>query len=121
MAYHGEDLDLRTPQTWTPGSGDLVSPSEAALSNGKRGALLAGPVLVDETVLACFNQAYDIASAHRATEVRIEHLLNAMTRLDGSAAALEAHGIRVVALKRETATIIAGDIPAMPGSGAVSP
>lgn len=121
MAYHGEDLDLRTSQTWSPASGDFTSPSEAALANGKRGTLLAGPVLVDETVLACFNQAYDIASAHRATEVRIEHLLNAMTRLDGAAAALEAHGIRVVALKRETATIIAGDIPTMPGSGAVSP
>ncbi|MBS0249713.1 MAG: Clp protease [Proteobacteria bacterium] len=119
MAYHGEDLDLRTSQTWAPG--EVIQPGEAALSNGKRGSLLAGPVLVDDTVLACFNQAYDIAAAHRAGEVRVEHLLNAMTRLDSSAAALEANGIRVVALKRETATIIAGDIPAMPGSSPVSP
>lgn len=119
MGYHGEDLDLRTPQTWP--SGDAFPPSEAVSANGKRGSFLAGPVLVDEAVLACFNQAYDIASAHRAGEVRVEHLLNAMTRLDAAAAALEMHGIRVVALKRETATIIAGDIPAMPGSGAVSP
>lgn len=119
MAYHGEDLDLRTSQTWAPG--EVIQPGEAALSNGKRGSHLAGPVLVDDTVLACFNQAYDIAAAHRAGEVRVEHLLNAMTRLDSSAAALETHGIRVVALKRETATIIAGDIPAMPGSSPVSP
>ncbi len=121
MAYHGEDLDLRTPQTWAAAPADVIPPGETGFSNGKRGSYLAGPVLVDEIVLACFNQAYDIASAHRAGEVRVEHLLNAMTRLDAAAAALEAHAIRVVALKRETATIIAGDIPAMPGSGAVSP
>ncbi|MFT3731581.1 MAG: Clp protease [Hyphomicrobium sp.] len=121
MAYHGEDLDLRTPQTWTSVAADVIPPGDATLSNGKRGSLLAGPVLVDETVLACFNQAYDIASAHRASEVRIEHLLNAMTRLDAAAASLELHGIRVVALKRETATIIAGDIPSLPGTGAASP
>lgn len=119
MAYHGEDLDLRTSQTWAPG--EVIQPGEAALSNGKRGSLLVGPILVDDTVLACFNQAYDIAAAHRAGEVRVEHLLNAMTRLDASAAALETHGIRVVALKRETAAIIAGDIPAMPGNSPVSP
>ncbi|MBS0234114.1 MAG: Clp protease [Proteobacteria bacterium] len=121
MAYHGEDLDLRTPQTWTSVQADVIPPGEPSPANGKRGQFLAGPVLVDEIVLACFNQAYDIACAHRAGEVRLEHLLNAMTRLDAAAAALEAHGIRVVALKRETATIIAGDIPAVPGSGAVSP
>lgn len=121
MAYHGEDLDLRTPQTWTAAPADALPPGESPSPNGKRGSYLAGPVLVDEAVLACFNQAYDIATAHRAGEVRIEHLLNAMTRLDAAAAALEAHGIRVVALKRETATIIAGEIPAVPGSGSVSP
>ncbi|WP_045835563.1 Clp protease N-terminal domain-containing protein [Hyphomicrobium sp. 99] len=118
MAYHGEDLDLRTQQTWTPAD---VIPGETSLANGKRGPLHAGPVLVDDTVLACFNQAYDIASAHRSGDVRIEHLLNAMTRVDQAAAALEAHGVRVVALKRETAAIIAGDIPAVSGGGAVSP
>ena len=121
MAYHGEDLDLRTSQTWGSVSADVIPPGESQLSNGKRSSFLSGPVLVDDTVLACFNQAYDIASAHRSGEVRVEHLLNAMTRLDAAAAALESHGIRVVALKRETATIIAGDIPAMSGSGAVSP
>ena len=122
MAYHGEDLDLRTPQTWASAPADVLLPGDASLSpNGKRGTFLAGPVLVDEIVLACFNQAYDIAFAHRAGEVRIEHLLNAMTRIDAAAAALETHGVRVVALKRETATIIAGDIPAVPGNGSVSP
>lgn len=119
MAYHGEDLDLRTQQTWTPPDGTIQG--DVSLTNGKRGLLHTGPVLVDDTVLACFNQAYDIASAHRSGEVRIEHLLNAMTRVDPAAAALEAHGLRVVALKRETATIIAGELPAVSGTGAVSP
>ncbi|RUO97713.1 Clp protease [Hyphomicrobium sp.] len=121
MAYHGEDLDLRTPQTWGSAPVDAVASGDHVSANGKRGSMQQGPVLVDDAVLACFNQAYDIASAHRAGEVRIEHLLNAMTRLDASAVALEGHGIRVLALKRETATIIAGDIPAVPGSGPVSP
>ncbi len=120
MAYHGEDLDLRTPQTWSSAPADVVAPDVSLSSNGKRSTFL-GPVLVDEAVLACFNQAYDIAAAHRAGEVRVEHLLNAMTRVDGAAAALESRGVRVVALKRETATIIAGDIPAAPGNGSVSP
>jgi hypothetical protein len=122
MAYHGEDLDLRTPQTWASAPADVMAPGDATTPpNGKRGTFLAGPILVDEIVLACFNQAYDIASAHRAGEVRIEHLLNAMTRVDAAAAALETHGVRVVALKRETATIIAGNIPAVTGNGPVSP
>lgn len=119
MAYHGEDLDLRTQQTWTPA--DVTISGDTSQANGKRAYLQAGPVLVDDIVLASFNQAYDIASAHRSGEVRIEHLLNAMTRVDPAAVALEAHGIRVVALKRETATIIAGELPAVLGPGAVSP
>ncbi len=121
MAYRGEDLDLRTPQTWAAapvepaGSGDLsLGP------NGKRAALWSGPILVDDTLLACCNNAFDIAVAHRAAEVRIEHLLNAMTRIDAAAAALEARGVRVAALRRETATIVASEIPAV-GNGPASP
>lgn len=122
MAYRGEDLDLRTPQTWTGTPAELVTPAElAAAQNGKRGVYRSGPMLVDETVLACCNQAYDIAVAHRGAEVRIEHLLNAMTRIDGAIAVLEGRGIRVPSLRRETAAIVAGDIPAIGGNGPVSP
>ena len=122
MAYRGEDLDLRTPQTWTGTPAELVTPAEMqAAQNGTRSIYRSGPILVDETVLACCNLAYDVAVAHRAGEVRIEHLLNAMTRIDAAIAALEARGIRVPSLRRETAAIVAGEIPPAGGHGSVSP
>jgi len=86
MSYRGEDLDLRTPQTL--GTGDV----------GAMGAR-SGPIWVDDTVLACTNHAFDIALAHRAGEVRLEHLLNALTRIEVAAEALEARGVRVAALR----------------------
>ena len=108
MAYRGEDLDLRTPQTWSS-----PEPStQDSYVNGTRGRDgRVQPILVDDIVLACSNHAFDVAVAHRASEVRIEHLLHAMTRVDGATNALEARGIRVAGLRRESATIIAGEIP----------
>jgi predicted nucleic acid-binding Zn-ribbon protein len=122
MAYRGEDLDLRTPQTWGGAPADLAASGDLSVApNGQRSGYRPGPMLVDETVLACCNHAYDIAVAHRAAEVRIEHLLNAMTRIDGAIAVLESRGIRVPLLRRDTAAIVAGEIPAASGSGAMSP
>jgi len=106
MGYRGEDLDLRTPQTWSASSSDLSS----ALDTAGR-AYRNGPIWVDETVLACCNHAFDVALAHRAGEVRLEHLLHALTRIEAAAEALEARGVRVAALRRESATIIASEIP----------
>lgn len=117
MAYRGEDLDLRTPQTGVPG--DLLS---EPLGNGRsRLSASRTPILVDEVVLACCNHAFDVAGAHRSTEVRIEHLLHAMTRIDGGASALEARGLRLAGLRRESATIIASEIPIGLGSGQSRP
>lgn len=104
MSYRGEDLDLRTPQTGS------VSASSAETAS-TRGISRSGPIWVDDTVLACSNHAFDVALAHRAGEVRLEHLLHALTRIDASAEALEARGVRVAALRRESATIIASEIP----------
>jgi hypothetical protein len=113
MAYRGEDLDLRTPQTWSS-SPDTTGASDPYV-NGSRSrqpyARGAQPILVDDTVLACSNHAFDVAVAHRAGEVRLEHLLHAMTRIDGASNALEGRGIRVAGLRRESATIIASEIP----------
>lgn len=104
MGYRGEDLDLYTPQTWGTG--------EAPVERARRGAAgRPGPLWVDEVVLACCNHAFDVASAHRAEEVRIEHLLHALTRIEAAAEVLHGRGIRVAALRRESATIIAGEIP----------
>ena len=112
MGYRGEDLDLRTPQTWSATPTDLAGTGDAkSQSNGPRGAYRNGPIWVDDTVLACSNHAFDVALAHRAGEVRLEHLLHALTRIDAAAEALEARGVRVAALRRESATIIASEIP----------
>lgn len=102
MTYRGEDLDLRTPQSR---GGSAGIPGD--LTTNRRD----GPIWVDETLMACCNHAYEIALAHRAAEVRLEHLLHAMTRVDAAAQVLESQGIRELALRRETATVIASDIP----------
>jgi predicted nucleic acid-binding Zn-ribbon protein len=121
MGYRGEDLDLRTPQTWSATPADLAGSTEAASAkNGQRTSGRAGPIWVDETVLACANHAFDVALAHRSGEVRLEHFLHALTRIDAAAEALESRGVRVAALRRESATIIASEIPVgLPNSNAL--
>ena len=122
MGYRGEDLDLRTPQTWSTSQADLASASETQPGlNGQRSSYRASPLLVDDTVLTCANHAFDVALAHRSGEVRLEHFLHAMTRIDAAADALEAHGVRVASLRRESATIIASEIPVGLPSGKGTP
>ncbi len=119
MGYRGEDLDLRTPQN---SPADIASwrDSDSGL-RPRHGGSLNGPIMVDETVLACCNHAYDVALAHGAAEVRLEHFLNALTRIDAAAEALEARGVRVAALRRESATVIASDIPSSSAKTVGSP
>ncbi|MBO0160414.1 Clp protease N-terminal domain-containing protein, partial [Vibrio parahaemolyticus] len=75
----------------------------------------SGPIWVDETVLTCANQAYDVALAYRSADVRIEHLLLAMTRVDVAAQAPEARGVPVVSLRRDSAVTIAAEPPSAAG------
>ena len=79
MGYRGDDLDLRTPQTWSAGPGNAGPgstgsggdvPGWAAEGGRVRGYGARGPIWVDDTVLACANHAFDVALAHRAGEVR---------------------------------------------------
>lgn len=118
MAYRGGDLDLRTPRTW---SASAPEPPPPAYEPRPRGAYAPGPIWVDEVVLACVNHAYDVALAHRAAEVRLEHLLHALTRIDAAAEVLEARGVRVAALRRETATVIASEMPVGVANGKAGP
>ena len=112
MGYRGDDLDLRTPQSWSATTADISAAGDlAGIENGQRGGYRTGPIWVDDTVLACSNHAFDVALAHRAGEVRLEHLLHALTRIDAAADALEARGVRVANLRRDSATIIASEIP----------
>ena len=123
MAYRGEDLDLRTPKSWGSGGREVVGNEQA--SWGARGGIYAGgradPIWVDETVLACCNHAFELAQAHRAPEVRIEHLLNALTLNADASQVLEANGIRDAALRRESAAVIAAELPGIHSHGQVEP
>ncbi len=118
MAYRGEDLDLRTPQSGGRpaadiGAGDLRSRA----SYGVRGE----PVWVDDTILACCNLAFDLALTHRASEVRLEHLVYALTRIDAAAEALESLGVRVATLRRELGSLVASEIPIGAQNGKAAP
>jgi len=124
MGYRGEDLDLRTPQA---APGDHAQPQQAdpffvsQRTRPSAGATRSAPIWVDETVLDCCNHAFDVAAAHRANEVRIEHLIYALTRTEDAAEPFEIRGVRVAALRREAATVIATEIPAAPGNGKTVP
>jgi predicted nucleic acid-binding Zn-ribbon protein len=107
--YRGEDLDLRTPQTWTATSVETDPLRGRSLL--QQGSARNGPIWVDDIVLAVCNHAFDVALAHRSGEVRLEHVLHALTRVDPAADVLEAHGVRVGPLRRDTATVIASEIP----------
>ena len=113
MAYRGEDLDLRTPQVRSAREGYV--PNEFGLNGTRpRSPLASGgrdPVVIDDTVMACCNHAYDIAQAHGASEVRLEHLVHALTRVEAAAEILEERGIREAHLRRESAAVIASEIP----------
>lgn len=124
MDYRGHDLDLRTSR-WSAASTDPTGwrevPTQAAPAHAAPAPRAAsgrsGPIWVDDTLLACANQAYDVALAYRSPEVRLEHLLLAMTRVEAAAGALESHAVRVPSLRRDCAVAIAGDLPP-PGSDA---
>ena len=71
MGYRGEDLDLRTPQSWSTTAADLNVPVDplagrARRGAGNRGGALNQPIWVDETLLASCNHAFDVALAHRS-------------------------------------------------------
>ena len=125
MQYKGEDLDLRVPHGRTPRD-SYAAELEPAMGNGRwsRSApIIAGhePVWVDEILLACCNYAFDVAQANGAAEVALEHLVNAMTRVEAAARQLESRGVREGQLRRESAALIASEVPAANAGEAVAP
>ena len=90
-------------------------------TRGRTGAARSLPIWVDGTVLACCNHAYEIAGAHRAGEVRSEHLLYALLRVEAAVENLEARGVRVAALRRECAAAITSEIAAVLTPGTMGP
>ncbi|MCV0368796.1 Clp protease N-terminal domain-containing protein [Filomicrobium sp.] len=113
MGYRGEDLDLRTTRTWSgrgEGDSDTAGP-DAILDPLASPPDGHGPIWVDDLLLSCCNHAYEIALAHRSGEVRIEHLLYALTRVEEAAEVLESYRIRVASLRRECGIVIAVELP----------
>jgi hypothetical protein len=115
MAYRGEDLDLRIPQARLQRESYAREDPGDGLNGGwrqrERVAARSEPLYVDEAVLSCCNHAYDIAHAHGAGAVRLEHLIHALTRVEAAVEVLEQRGIREAQLRRESAAVIASDVP----------
>ncbi len=108
MSYRGKDLDLRTGDP-ARNMGNKARPRQLQPSSAESD--LQAALYVDDAVLACCNHAYDLALAYRAPEVRLEHLINAMTRTDAAVAVMAAQGIDVTGLRHDTATLIAAEAP----------
>lgn len=127
MAYRGGDLELRVPHGFSGRDGahlanDTGWLSRALESSEPRGeGSSGGTIWVGAAVLAAVNRAYDLAVVHRALEVRLEHLVHALTLIDETAKSLERHGIRVATLRRESAAVIAEQRPDGPTNGRAEP
>jgi hypothetical protein len=116
MAYKGMDLNLRSGRPWPgrePGIDDAAN--GGSWSHPTRGAL--EPIHVDDQVEACCNSAYDAALFHGAAEVRLDHLLHAMTRVKASADLMEQLSIRTGQVRQETAVAIASVAPSHADGG----
>lgn len=115
MQYKGEDMDLRVPAPRAPREGFPATEYDPAFTNSRwrtaAGPLPPGsePLWVDETVLACCNMAFDMALAHGAPEVDLDHLVHALTRVDAASRMLEARGVREGQLRRESAALMASE------------
>jgi hypothetical protein len=123
MGYRGEDLDLRTPHAVAADPAALAPTDPFGAGPRLRvpghGASRP-PIWVDDAALECCNHAFEVAVVHRAGEVRLEHLVFALTLTGPGAEALEARGIRVATLRRDAATLIA-EIPATLASAKAVP
>ncbi len=122
MTYKGNDLDLQAPRTAGAGRAAPVPPERPANGSATPSpGADSGPIAVDDTVLACCNCAYDVARFHVSQDVRLEHLLHALTRVSAAMDVLAALGIRVDTLRRETAVAIAAEMPGGPVEGHAAP
>lgn len=110
MSYRGDDLDLKVLPARPRSTG-----ASDATPRGSSDATLWGSsdatLWVDETVLACCNNAFDLALAYGAGEVRLAHLLHALTRVEAAVRLLEQRGIAAARLRHESAALIVNESP----------
>ncbi|MCB1511840.1 MAG: hypothetical protein KDJ36_13145 [Hyphomicrobiaceae bacterium] len=121
MMYKGDGLELRTPAGRVSTRNKPPSASDGWLSRALDDAAAAPALTVDEIVLRVCNQAFDLAVAHRAAEVDLEHLIHALTLVEPASAILHEYNFHVSTLRRESASIIASDPPAGGGAGNLAP
>ena len=120
MPYKGGDLNLRSAGPTL--SREAQGPAERGFGEAwGRPAAEPNAIAVDELVLACCNRAYDVAHFHGSADVRLDHLLHALTHVPAAAQVLTELGIRADILRRETAVAIAADTPAGPTDRANGP
>ncbi len=110
MSYKGMDLNLRSSRAW-PGREPGIDDNGANGGWSHPGRAAQEPIPVDDHVEACCNSAYDAAQFHGAAEVRLEHLLYAMTRIRAATELMEQLGIRAGHVRQETAVAIASVAP----------
>lgn len=122
MGYRGRDLNLSTAEHLRGGAGTGRFTVDGLYNMGGGDEARGGGILlVDDAVLSCCNHAYDLALAHRSPEVGLQHLLNAMTRIDAAASVLVALGIDAGGLRHDTASLIAADEAMISGNERLSP
>ena len=68
-------------------------------------------IVEDSIVDSCVDHAHAVARVHGAQEVMLEHLIHALARVTEAAEILEEQGYDVDTIRRESAAIIASDIP----------
>jgi len=107
------DLPSGTYEIMETDVSGMAAGSNTGTAVGRRVVATYRPAYLseDETVLACCHHAHEVAKAHGAREVMLEHLVHALVRVPESAQVLQDRGINVESLKRESAAVISSEIP----------
>ena len=126
MAYKGNDLDLRSARPAAPArEARRPAARSADAANGAAGAQPASAAPIrSRSTTRCWPAATAPTTLRASTareDVRLEHLLHALTRVGAAAEVLAELGIRVDTLRRETAVAIAAEMPAGPIAGDGTP
>ena len=124
MAAKNDDISARPVQgryDLPGGSYDIIETDVSGTGGGSPVSTAIGRRVIttyrpaylseDETVLACCHHAHEVAKAHGAREVMLEHLVHALVRVPEASQVLSDRGINVESLKRESAAVISSEIP----------
>ena len=120
MAYRGHDLDLRLGRNALSRGTQPAAGESSGLGVGGEPASRPA-ILVDDTLMTTCNHAYEAAVFYGSRDVRLDHLVYALTRVAGAAHVLDDLGIRPERLRKEAALAIAAETPAAPADAKTDP